>query len=412
MAKDNTLAAIDLGASKVRVLVGQPKGTGEVEVLGVGKAPCSGMHRGQIKDGQEVARALKQAVEQAQSGAGVPIKEAYVALSGPYVSAVESQGSVTLHPADRTVSRVTIKAAIDQASEAASRGRGEALHVIPLGFSVDGGQAQTRGPLGMSASALEVQTEVVVAEPGPLHEIADLLKKSAVRVRGLVYTPVASGMAVVTQAETERGALVADVGHNATNVALYQQGQLRHTFAVPVGGYHFSNDIAVALGTTFAVADGLKLKHAQVDLSQVSIDEIAQVPSHSLGQMKELKRESLCQLLKDRMQELMSIIAVKARAAGCPTASMGSIVFTGGGSLLPGLEKLGRDLFRGSVRIGRPHGFRYQLGDLRDPGDAAVAGALLWAMKQSSGWDLSLDGYPAEAVKSALKGWVRDILPA
>jgi cell division protein FtsA len=379
MAKaEEYVVGIDVGSSKVAVLIGKRDGRGGLEVAGRGQAPNRGTRRGNIVNLEATVEALKAASEEAEVMAGVEISRAWVGIGGGDVRCVNARGMVSVARKDREITRADIDRALDAAQSAALPSDREILHAVPQEFVVDE-QGGISDPLGMLGSRLEVQVHLVTGQTARSRTLLTCVNRAGIEVAEMVFEPLATAEAVLTPDEKDLGVLLLDVGSGTSGYALFEDGEVRHSSVVPIGAGHFTNDLAMVLRTPYAEAERIKLKEGCCLLSMVQDEEGISVPAVAGGPPRIVPRREICEILQPRAEEMISLVREDLARAGWDGRLRGGVVLTGGGAQLDGLLELAGQVFDSSVRYGVAHGLGGLVDVLAAPGWAGAAGLLRWA---------------------------------
>lgn len=380
MAKvEDYVVGIDVGSSKVVVLIGKRDDKGGVEVAGRGHAPNRGTRRGNIVNIEAAVEALKVASEEAEVMAGVEISRAYVGVAGADLRNVNSRGMVSVARRDREITRTDIQRALDAAQSAALPSDREILHAIPQEFVVDE-QGGIADPLGMLGSRIEVMVHLVTGQVARSKTLLTCVNRAGIEVAEMVFEPLATADAVLTPDERDLGVLLVDVGAGTTGYALFSDGEVQHSGVLPVGAGHFTNDLAMVLRTPYAEAERIKTKEGCCLLSMVQEEEGISVPAVAGGAARVVPRREICEILQPRAEEILSLLREELTRAGWEGPLRGGVVLTGGGAQLDGLLELTGQIFNSSVRYGLPHGLGGLVDVLGSPGWATAAGLLRYAM--------------------------------
>ncbi len=380
MAKaEQYVVGIDIGSSKVAVLIGQRDGKGGLEVAGRGSAPNRGTRRGNIVNVEATVEALKAASEEAEVMAGVEISRAYVGVAGADVRSVNARGMVSVSRKDREITKADIQRALDAAQSAALPSDREILHAIPQEFVVDE-QGGISDPLGMLGSRVEVQVHLVTGQVARSKTLLTCVNRAGIEVAEMVFEPLATAESVLTPDERDLGVLLVDVGAGTTGYALFAEGEVQHSAVLPIGAANFTNDLAIVLRTPYADAERIKSKEGCCLLSMVQEEEGISVPAVAGGAPRVVPRKEICEILQPRAEEMLSLLRDDLTKNGWDGHLRGGIVLTGGGAQLDGLLELAGQLFNASVRYGLPHGLGGLVDVINSPGWSTVAGLLRYAV--------------------------------
>lgn len=393
--KDRYLIGLDLGSSKTCALVCQPAEGGKLEVAGLGVAESKGWRKGVIVNLDLTVLALKKAVEAAEAAAGVPIESAYVGVAGAHIKGVNSRGAVTLGKspnATREVLREDIRRVVETARSITLPQDRQLLHVLPQKFLLDS-QDGIRDPLGMVGGRLEVDVHLVTASATAAQNVVTAVNRAGIVVLDTVFEPLASGEACLTADDRELGAALVDVGGGSTDLIVYHEGIVRHSAVIPVGGEHFTNDIAVGLRTPIPEAEKMKKAWGERDPTKPA-DTLLEVPSVGERPARVVSYAMLSEIIEPRAVELLELIQAELARSGCEKQLGAGVVLTGGCAKLGGLATLAEQMLGMPVRIGMAGGLRNMGETLPDPAYATVVGLvtygnrlrLLRDARSSSGW--------------------------
>jgi cell division protein FtsA len=373
---ENFLVACDIGSAKICVLIGEPGQNGSLDVIGKGTAVNRGTRKGNIVNVDATIEAIKRAAEEAEIMAGVQIARAWVGASGSNVRSFNSRGVVAVAGKDREITKEDVARVIDAARGVQIPQDHEVIHVVPREFSVDG-QDGISDPVGMVGSRLEAEVHVVTAPVAVTQNIVTCANKAGIEVVQLVLEQFAAAEAVLTQDEKELGIALVDIGGGTTEVAVYQKGAIAHTAVVPIGGDHFTNDLAVVLRAPITDAERIKKKFGCALTSTLAEDEMVEVPMVGGRAPKLCPRTTLSDILQPRAEELFGLIHDDFERLGLKDLRSG-VVLTGGGAELEGLVEVAEGIFEGPVRRGIPAGVGGLTEVVSRPEWATATGLLLY----------------------------------
>lgn len=380
MAKEIFYTAIDLGTSKVCSIVARVGAEGELKIIGTGIIPSQGMHKGRIEDMEEVQAVVRSSLAEAKRyiGSGT-ISGAYVGVSGNHITCLNTKdvltnptdlGSITSHQLQQLV----------QASLPKVEPFQEVLHVIPIGYEVDGLNG-VRNPLGLHAKQVEVESHVVLGDAATLKNIVKVVEACNISVKSLVLQSLASAEATLTGDEREMGVVLADIGGGTSDIAIFRHGSPWYSAVIPVGGNQLTRDLSVALQVPSFLAEELKVKWSHAVPESIRADEEVVIPSSQGQSRRIIKRRTLCEPLKDRLVEMLALVLQQVRKAGLRQMPPGGLVLTGGCASMPGLRELAQKTLGDPVRIAYPLGIAGLPSQLKKPAFSTSVGILLWGIK-------------------------------
>lgn len=245
---NRTVVGIDVGTTKICTMVAEVRPDGRVNILGIGLTPSKGLDKGVVVNIDDAVNAISTSVEKAERLSGYRIGTAYVGIAGKHVQSLNSRGVVAISRQDHEITGTDVSRAVESAQAVAIPTQREIIHVIPRAYIVDGHE-NIRDPIGMSGYRLEVETHIVTGEVMAIQNLIKSVERAGVIIDDLVLQPLASGEAVLTPEDKDRGVVLVDIGGGTTDIAIFIQGGIWHSVVLPVGGNHLTNDIVVVLHT-------------------------------------------------------------------------------------------------------------------------------------------------------------------
>jgi cell division protein FtsA len=382
MAKteDKYIVALDIGTSKVCVLVGEINDRGQLEIIGKGTSPMKGTRRGNIINLDQAIDAVKKAIDEAEVMAGVEIESAYVGIAGDHIRSVNSRGVISVIGKHKEIAREDIDRVIEASKSINVPAELELLHVIPREFVVDG-QDGIHDPLGMTAARLEANVHIVTGARTHNQNVLTCVNKAGIAVQELVLEQLAAGEGVLTQDEREMGVLLMDVGAGTTDYAVFLEGNVVHTNVLPVGAGHFTSDISVVLRTPMEDAERIKKRYGCALGSLVTEDDPIEVPTVGGRAPKILSRHELTNILEPRAAEIAKLVYKDLEKVGLDKEIRSGVVLVGGGAEMDGMVEIVEQIFDQQARKGLPRGLGGLADTVNGPEWAAAAGLLLWGFR-------------------------------
>ena len=377
--KERYLVGLDIGSTKTCALIAELDGE-EVKFVSLGAAESKGLRKGLIVNLDSTASSIRRAVEEAESVAGVPVESAVIGVAGSHVRGVNSRGGITLGQRPRDIERDDVRRTVDAARNITLPEDREVLHVLPHEFIVDA-QDGIRDPLGMSGQRLEANVHVVTASAAATQNLVTAANKAGILISDTVLEPLASAESCLTQDERELGCCLLDIGGGTTELIVYGGGVVRHSSAVPVGGDHFTNDLAVGLRTPIPEAEKIKRAHGWAAAALLREDQGIEIASVGDRPPRTVFSRMLTEIIEPRAQELLALIRDDLQREGLDAQIPAGFVLAGGGARLRGLAEMAEQAFRHPVRIAEPRGLVDLPEAVAQPEYATVTGLVLYAAR-------------------------------
>lgn len=396
------IAGLDIGTSTIKVVVGERRHDGRVDIVGVGSSPSRGLRKGVVVNIEGTVSAIAKAVAQAETMAGCEIGNVFATISGSHLRSQNSDGIVGIK--GKEVSVFDIERVVEAAKAVAVPLDREILHVIPQEFVIDE-QDGVKDPIGISGVRLEARVHIVTGAIASAQNLVKCANRCGLTVQDIVAAPLASGRGVLSQEEQELGVCLLDIGGGTTSISVYQNGAIKFTSVLAVGGNHITNDIAAGLRTPLAAAERIKLEYGTALTAGVNKSQTLEVPSVGGRPPRVLSKSVLAEIIEPRVSEICALIQREVVKAGCDDSLTSGIVITGGAAAMPGLTEVAEQIFNLPVRKGEPTGVGGLLDLVKGPEHAAVVGLVLHGLAAAeSGLAHSGPGRMGRMV-SRVAGW-------
>jgi cell division protein FtsA len=376
----NIHVALDIGTSKVVALVGEDKGNGQMELIGVGSHPSTGLKRGVVVNIESTVQSIQRAVEEAESMAGCEIRAAYTGIAGSHIKSLNSHGIVAIR--DQEVTAYDIDKVLEAAKAVAIPADQKLLHILPQEFIIDR-QEGIKEPIGMSGVRLESKVHIITGAVSAAQNIIKCVRRCGLDVLDVILEQLASSESVLTSDEKELGVCLVDIGGGTTDIAVFINGAIRHTAVIPIAGDQVTNDIAIALRTPTHAAERIKLKYGRAILDKTDDKIHIDVPSVGKWPGKQFTQRDLASVIRPRYEELFTLIQAELRRTGLEEFIAAGIVLTGGASTMSGAVELAENVFRLPVRLGAPQYLEGISEATSSPIFATAVGLLLYGERHS-----------------------------
>ena len=379
--QENIIAVIDAGSSKIRALVAEIH-EGALRYRGHGIADAAGMRKGLIADLGPAAAAIDRAAVMAEESANTVIERCIVAVGGPHIRGVNSRGGISLGTRLREITKEDVRAAVDRARSIALPADREILHLLPQQFILDE-QPGILDPVGMVGNRLEVNLHLATSAASAQQSIVTSANRAGLEVTEIVFEALAAAEATLSADERELGVCLLDIGASTSELVVFFEGSVAHTSVVPIGGDHFTNDLAVGLHVTAPEAEWLKCNygHAVVtSVPQLSEVELAGLPGY---EPRIISQRLISEILEPRARELFQLLRDNLRHGGVLEAMGAGCVLTGGGARLLGLLETAESLLRVPARLASPVPLSRMPAELAAPEFSVLTGTLLYAHRTS-----------------------------
>ncbi len=367
------IVGLEIGTSKVCAVVGELGADNALNVVGLGQARSRGVRKGEIADAPMAEEDIRQAIVEAEQMADVEIRSVYLGVSGGHLRGFNNRGVHPVVSADREICEEDVQDVIKNAKAINLPAQNHVVHAIRQHFHVDG-QSGITNPVGMLGARVEVDVHVVHGQLNRLQNAIRAAKSLQLEVDAIVFTGLASSLALLTNEHKEMGALVIDIGGGTTEYVVYVDGIIKHTGVLAVGGDHVSNDLAYGLKVPLSRAEELKIEHGSAFVDD-AVKAQALPLSNELGlPVKTINLEHLRRIMSLRLEEIFQLIGHDLEQAGALDYLRAGVFLCGGGARIPQIAKLAEQVLQMSVTVGKTNSISGLKSALDQPEFAAAIG--------------------------------------
>jgi len=352
--REQFVAAIDIGTTKIVSIVGKKNENGKIEILGLSKALSKGVKRGVVINIEDTVTAIQTTVDDVQKRSGIKFSEVFVGIAGQHIKSMKSRGYIMRDSYEDDIKKEEVFRLIEDMHKIHIDIGEEIIHVIPQNFIVDN-ETGLKSPIGICGRRLEANFHIVIGQVAAAKNIEKCIRRANLTVKDLILEPLASADAVLTEDEKEAGVVLVDIGGGTTDLAIYYDNIIRHTAVIPLGGNVVTTDIKEGCAILQRHAEQLKIQYGSALGDIAPEDKVVAIPGISGRTPKEISFRSLAYIIQSRMEEIIDFINFEIQNSGHADKLAAGIVVTGGGAMLKHLPQLMKFKTAMDVRIGYPN---------------------------------------------------------
>lgn len=349
------VVGLDIGTTKICAIVAENNEENLPKIIGVGVTPSYGLRKGIVVNLESTVDSIEKAIGQAEEMAHIEIHSVFAGIAGGHIKSFNSRGTVPITHKDNEITNDDVNRVISMAKAVSIPIDREVIHTIPQEFIVDG-QGGIKDPRGMSGVRLEAEVHIVTGAITSAQNIVKCINRAGFEVEDIVLQPLASSIATLIEEEKNSGVILVDIGGGTTDVVLYLDGSVRHTYVLPLGGDHITNDVAIGLKIPLSKAEEIKKKFGCARVNMVDVNEEFMLPGVIGRAASRMNRRALVEIIELRMEEILDLVKQDVEKTSYAELISSGIVLTGGTSLLKGAVNMTQDVFDVPVRMGTPRG--------------------------------------------------------
>ncbi len=351
MNSNEFYVSLDIGTSSVKVIIGEMINE-SLNIIGVGIVPSEGLRKGSIVDIDETVHSIRRAIEQAERMIGVEIRQVIVGVSGNHVSLQPSHGVVAVSSENREITIEDVMRVKDAAQVVSIPPEREIIDIIPKQFIVDGLDEIT-DPRGMIGVRLEMEGIIITGSKTILHNTLRCVEKAGLEIVDITLQPLAAGSFALSKDEKNLGVALLDIGGGSTTIAIFENGFLKKTSVLPIGGDHITKDLSIGLRTTTEDAEKIKVKYGYAYYNHASEEEVFSVPIIGSDQHQQFNQLEIADIIEARLEEMFDLVMDELERLGVYDLP-GGVVLSGGVAGTKGILELAQEVFQNRVRIAIP----------------------------------------------------------
>ncbi len=348
------VVGLDIGTTKICTIVGRKNEHGKIDILGYGKAESLGVSRGVVTNIGLTIDSIKKSMQEASAKSGVNIAKVFVGIAGQHIKSLQHHGMVTRRSSDDEITQESIDAIVEDMHKLAMPPGEQIITVIPQEYIVDN-ESGIKNPIGMAGVRLEANCHIITGQVTAVKNINRCVQQAGMSIEGLFLEPLASADSVLSAEEKEAGVCLVDIGGGTTDIAIFQDGVIRHTAVIPFGGNVITEDIKEGCSILKNHAEKLKMKFGSALSSAEQDNEIVAIPGARGKAPREIRVRNLSSIIQARMEEIIDYVFYEIVHSGYEKKLIDGIVITGGGALLKHLPQLVEYRTGKDTRIGYPN---------------------------------------------------------
>lgn len=355
MNTDNKIVGLDIGTTKIACFIGERAQNGKIRIVGFGKTDSIGVERGVVRNIRSTAESIRHAVADASEMAKYDVKEVYVGIAGQHIKSQSNKGSVMIPPEHRLIEEEDVQRLIDDQYNILLDPGEDIIHVFPQCFIVDNDVLDNDiSPVGVAGKCLMANFHIVTGNTTNLHNIRDAVEAAGLRIKNVVLEPVASAYSVLNELDKSAGVALVDIGGGTTDIAIFQDGIIRHTSVLPLAGNVITNDIRENCKILKHQAESLKIRFGSCLPTSVNQDDIISIPGIRNQDPREISVRTLAGIIKSRMQLILEQVGYEIELSGFERQLIAGVVLTGGGARLKNIKEFSELVIGHDTRIGIP----------------------------------------------------------
>lgn len=384
MKATNTITGIDIGTTKIAVIIGEKK-DGAINIIGFGKSSSNGLSKGVVVDIDKTINSISKAIKQAEEQAEIEVETAYIGLTGEHIKGINCSGAITIssndyrNPAGDQIDKKDIEKVLEHSQAINLSPDRKILHVLSREFKVDE-KSGILNPIGLSGHRLEANVHLVTIARNIEKDLQTCIEQCGVEINGFILEPLASSSSVLDDNEKKLGSILIDIGGGTSDIIIYHNNAIIHTGAIPLGGENISKDIAYGLQTSLEQAEILKCKYGIARTSLADEQNKIKILGTNGRSDKEISEKDLAQIIEPRLIEIFTLALEEINKSDSKGEFTFGTILTGGGASLMDISEIAKEIFNMPVKIGIPDSVNGNIDIINNPRFSTTIGIIKYAI--------------------------------
>jgi cell division protein FtsA len=374
MNSNEIYVSLDIGTSSVKVIIGEMVND-TLNIIGVGNVKSDGLKKGSIVGIDETVQSIQKAVEQAERMIGMDINRAVVGISGNHVMLQPCHGVVAVSSENKEITEHDVLRVREAAELITIPSDREIIDVVPIYYKVDE-LDEISDPRGMIGVRLEMRGILITGLRTILHNTLRCVERAGIEISDIALQPMAAGSLVLSKDEQELGVVLLDIGGGSTTLAIFEEGHMKYTSVIPIGGETMTKDLSIVLRTSMDNAEKVKIQHGHAFYDDASEDDVFNIPIIGSDQQQPCNQLMISEIVEARLTEIFELVLDELKRLGYQDVP-GGFVLTGGVVKMPGVLELAQYVFQNRVRTAEPN----YIG-VREPQFTTAVGLIKHACKK------------------------------
>jgi len=402
---ENILVALDIGTTKICVIVAQKHPDNKIELITINSVPSMGMSKGVVIDIAKAVESIKLAIKEAENACGFKIKTVAVGISGSHIQSINSTGTTSIKK-DRVTNQDIINILNSAKSNLDIDGQ-QILHILPQFFTIDS-EHKVLDPIGMFGVRLEAKVHIIIGSLSSVQNIIKCCELSGLAVSDIVLEQLASAYSAISEDEKLLGAAILDIGGGTSDFAIYQNKAVKYTKVFPVASNSITNDIALCLRATLKDAERIKCQYGSAISYENANKEYNKIELAQGNILKNISILELNSIIEPRIKELFLMLKKEIDTYSLRHLMPAGLILTGGGALLKNIEECAKQILDMPIRIGAPNLLDNQ-EILNNPAYSTAYGLLLHILKENKKRTTrNLSSPFINRILGQMKSWISD----
>jgi cell division protein FtsA len=411
--RDKVISGLDIGSTAIRLVVGQISPGGLPRIIGGAECPSEGVVKGTINSIEDTVSSISRTLEKTERMTGIPLRHAYVAISGVHIISQDSKGVVAVARADGEIREEDVERSLEAAQTVVTPTNYEILHVIPQSFIVDN-QSGIKDPVGMMGVRLEVEAQIIEGLSSQIKNLTKAVYRTGLDIDDLVFSPLACAEALTDKQQKELGVVVLNLGGATTSLAVFEEGDLLLAKVLPIGSSHITSDIAIGLRSSIDLAEQIKLEVGTCLPAKIGKREEINLADFQEGDEEKVSLHHIAEIIEARVEEIFKLVDKELQKIGRSGKLPAGVILTGGGAKLPGVVEVAKKIFRLPASLGSLQGLSSPIDKINDPSFSTACGLIVWGsqLEKPGRFSRFFTGLPRiGGVIEKIKKWFRGLIP-
>lgn len=316
--------AIDIGSDTIKFVTTE-KHKDNINVLAVHEEKSKGIRKGLIVDPNLAINAIKDGIKELRKLLNININKVIVNIPDYNAKFMFVTSETDINNEEEVVTSEDVNKVIKSSVYAKIASDYELVTVVPLTFMVDGNPVQK--PIGNNGKKLGLKGIMVTAPKKNIYSVLSVMEGAGLEVVDITVSGLCDYFEVRNNNLDKKIGAIINIGHETTNVSVFNRGKLMNTETIQLGGINVDKDLAYMFNISVFDARTIKEKFASSHKRFIALNDVYDV-KNTAGEEIRLNQIEVTGIVMDRLSEILDL--ARRQILLLTKQNISYIVITGG----------------------------------------------------------------------------------
>lgn len=292
--------SIDIGSDTIKFVVAELYKE-KLHILHSSSIKSKGIRKGLIIDSNLMVNSIKDGIKVVSNDLGFQIKKVIVNVPSynakfMYVTnKIEINEEITTEDINKVI-KSSVYGKIDSDYELVT--------VLPLEFVINESDS-VEYPVGLKANTLEIKGIMITVPKKNIFSVVSVMESASLEVVDITLSGLSDYSEVKRDNIKNKVGAIINIGHDITNVSVFNKGKLMNTEVLQIGGHNVEKDIAYVFGINVIDARTIKEKFSFAHKRFVTLTDTYEIKNNDEKLIK-IGQLEVTEVVMSRLTEILN----------------------------------------------------------------------------------------------------------